>query len=287
MIKRNKWYRYLRLRLKRTMLWSFLKSSTLCLVNVACGGSAESDLQSVESAIGEGVTFVIIGGFASCKGETTFGMRTPWAMPMYANYLTLHQRVFHETGLEPQYLLVCHMWEKNEWRFASSYLDTVYTGDLPDIVSEMVYASSMYPENSLNVVGFSRGGWLAMEALLQLPPEVPVAQLTTIDPIGLGCNIGTFLQNTLTSVVGRGASQEDCLNAPKELSGLDRLAIRNRVNGWDQHYQTRSRLIHSSKISEAHRNFFYDFSDFDPMLPTAHSAMDGLPEVWGKVAAGN
>jgi len=129
---------------------------------------------------------------------------------------------------------------------------------------------------SISLVGHSYGGWLAMKAAINLSSQVTVDGLATLDPISQeDCSIKKAISSPYRLFV---AIYKGCVRAPDDINyGL----IALQVKWWDQFYQSNSRLLHSSNISEAHSNHHLDYSYNRVLKPfTAHMEADSDDRAW-------
>ncbi len=119
--------------------------------------------------------------------------------------------------------------------------DESFRGPISDLFGFIEQAA----QGPVYLVGQSYGGWVAMQAALQISPKIQVLGLATIDPISMKtCAPSNFAGSILLG------SDPGCTQAPRDLE-RNFSRIKDRVGHWYHFYQTEYSNLHSSDIPTA------------------------------------
>lgn len=226
----------------------------------SCGaGSTKSHLKDS----GESKPFLIVmSGFNTCDVSPEHGN---WHSPMgtifrkYADNIAQSTR--ESSGREFDIFLSCFT-TMGELRYAESFdgFKKLHTEQKSDDVRDHLHAIISDRPNTF-IIGHSYGGWLAMKtALIRHQSHEHIRSLVTIDPISR--------RNCRLELPGNWG---DCTTSPRDFSDKDLAVIRDRTGRWNNYWEDRTVVLHSTEIELADENVKIDLG---------HAYIDDAPEIW-------
>lgn len=191
--------------------------------------------------------FVAIGGWNSCVSHSTIpGQPNPWGMNLNKGFSKLMKHVGAQDNREPNFVIACHSPDTSVVRYVLS-TDPGTLRVQPHLLMHQEISQFAKRTNSpLVILGHSYGGAFAMHTALDIPPDIAIQQLITIDGISpINCPPAAMAKLILTrfgQITGLGESDSNpslgCQQSPRDFSPMQKQAIRAKVGWWQNYYQS-------------------------------------------------
>jgi pimeloyl-ACP methyl ester carboxylesterase len=237
--------------------------SILPLTLTSCGSDSKSlqqaDGGSLKGASGDArdcpdgncsphnLALGFFSGFRSC-GSSADGS----ANPMTDSFKDIYKKVENTVGENEVSLAIrgCYDTDASKVRFTLSNLRQTISSTVPEMIKIVGEELKKIAPVKLHLVGHSYGGWTIMQLAKNIPPEIKIEGITTIDPISVKeCNTAVY-----ASLILGGGNINGCQRAPADFAESDIKAIRSRTNRWTNYYQNNFPLLHSGPIAAATNN---------------------------------
>jgi len=266
-------------------------TTVLCLLSaVLIYGCHENASQFSESStvapIGHFTpTLIVMGGFNSCEvSESTY---TPEGGERAAR---LGKFTSQYKGDSLNWLLSCFDSEGNIY-FLTSENREIQQAHYLNLDPLLESVTELANQSQVFIKGHSHGGWLAMRVAHDLPLEIRISLLVTVDPISaVHCRPETFwsiLSRASLSFINNSAN---CRQAPIDITNEMRQKILQRLpdNSWAHFYQRNFLPLASSEFSgDAQPHISRDLSpNFSTLLGgvkpsvNAHVAIAQIEAPW-------
>jgi len=256
---------------------------------VGCGSQGQRDYYEFATQNADSLKplLVYIGGWNSCSLNSIDRQSSPYGMSSYPNFLQLHRELRQLSGRIPRYVLACQTARGNIYYYTTSDPTTlIQAKDVESLLTTIQHEQQLARGPTI-LLGHSHGGWIAMQAVLNLPRTIPFYKLTTIDAISRELcspsNIVGIYQASWQMPELQFANP-DCLIAPRDISNTERNYIRTRVRRWQNDFQTQSQFLHSSAIAQAHDNLRHTFEDDNSWFSyRSHIEISTAEPLWSRV----
>lgn len=238
--------------------------------------------------------YVAIGGWNSCLDEARIPQQTnPYGMNMYKKFGVFIQQVQAKQPQTPvKFVIACHGPLVNTVKFVLSTSPQTLQIESHESMYQAITQFAQQSQSPVILFGHSYGGDYVMRAAQSIPTTVRVPYLVTIDPISpVSCPIPTFVKlitNRISQIIGKPFGMDPteglgCQQAPREFSTQQKQAIRQRVQWWQNYYQSDLlSFLKSDSIPEACNQVVRHSS-----LPSAvngHIAMGMYDSLWNDIA---
>lgn len=194
------------------------------------------------------ILLVAAGGWNSCKPG-------PYGQPLMPYIQHLRQKIYDLKKLKSRFLFTClTKYGKRFYYYSTTTKTKLSYGLMPEIVRVVEAEAAKTKNKKLYIVGFSYGGWLSLNITNLLSSMYKIVGLATIDAISIErCRpsdiAAWYYRNYRTRTF-----QNECQNAPTDLAADNLKNIAAKAGWWTHFYQTDSHHLHSSEITEAHKN---------------------------------
>ena len=197
-------------------------------------------------------------GFQSCG---TLGDRSP--DPMTDSFKDIYEAAEDTVGESEVSLSIrgCYDTDASKVRFSLSNTRKTISSTVPEMIKTLGEELKKVAPVKLHLVGHSYGGWTIMQVAKNLPPEIKIVGLTTIDPISMKeCTAAAY-----ASLILGGGNIGGCQRAPADFTDADVKSIRARIDRWTNYYQTNFEFLHSGPIAAAeNKKKSYSTPGFEP-----------------------
>lgn len=240
----------------------------------SCGGARHSGLNDSATVREPLPLFVVSGGNASC----VYGLN-----PFDAHIFEQFRKIENELGMKLPVVESCFETTGSQLLFASpGSVGAVFSSDQSAFFDFVNSEIDRLKTNRVFLIGFSYGGWLAMQTVRRVPADVLIVHLETIDPISpVTCKIVDYVNGVLGEF-GRGTENSGCTTAPPDLEPYYAF-IEDRTDSWRNSFQADSTYLHSSVIPQAEANYKYNYK-VDPLFTfPAHAYIERDDALWHTV----
>jgi hypothetical protein len=197
-------------------------------------------------------------GFQSCGAQAD---RSP--DPLTDSFEDIYETVEDAVGENEVSLAIrgCYDTDASRVRFSLSNARKTISSTVPEMIKTLGEELKKIAPVKLHLVGHSYGGWTIMQVAKNLPPEIKIVGLTTIDPISMkDCTAAVY-----ASLILGGGNISGCQRAPADFTDADVKSIRARIDRWTNYYQTNFEFLHSGPIAAAeNKKKSYSTPGFEP-----------------------
>jgi pimeloyl-ACP methyl ester carboxylesterase len=250
-----------------------------CLLSALAGcGGHDAGASRVNEAPAARTLLVVFEGYNNCNGS--LGTTATYAWERLRD-LTAALRGAGRQQVDV--LVSCFGARGFDLRYAESDHTTARAvSSIDEMIGVARRAATRTPgRTAVHVVGHSHGGWLGMR--FALDTDIPIASLTTIDPISYPrCQPEDIARWALDSLF-RLRDNAGCQAAPIDLA-VRFGDVRRRVGRWDNFYQQEFLALHSGPAQPATTNTRYGYGRA-PMDHRSHEDIKNDPRVWAAVRA--